>query len=374
MIWLYKLLLRLYPTAFYNQFADEMVDTFEALRHDQPSPLTDLRELLMLPVSIIREHHRSNTVWYMILLLMLPALLGCAVLLFRPLQRFYLSYNLWLLFAGAALTILLIGWRLERRMTVLALPSLGFMLFIALRIFSTPPAPGYYIPIWVWASAPFMLLIGVLVWLTISVGRSTQHRYNKFGWKTWLPYVIALPVTGLAISVSVIALNGVFGMSLPDLFVGYLLGGWLPMGMLALLFLAGLPFALRFGAAAVLLIVGYLFFDLLGLSATLPNLELQQLTAIWHALLFLLVIPLLALKLPRYRTLGVLVPIALAYGLILLIKFLLAETDATFLLYRLNELAQTLIALYVAMQVYAQLEQPTGAGGSLPATDSTVLS
>ncbi len=74
-------------------------------------------------------------------------------------------------------------------------------------------------------------------------------------------------------------------------------------------------------------------------------------------LLFLLLIPLLILRFPRYRTLIVLIAISFAYGAIFFIKIGHSEMDATFFLYRLNELLQTLLALHLAMRVYARLER-----------------
>lgn len=353
LIWLYGSLLRLYPAAFYRQFADDMTDTFRSVLQDQPPVLAGLREIAMLPAAILREHQRANTTWHMLAFLILPALLACGVLLLRPLSRFYLSYNLWLLFAGLIFALIGLGWLLERRLTVLALPGLGLLLFIGLRQLTT--LPGFTVTLLVQITMPFVLLIAALGLLTV------QHRLR---WRVWLPHVIGLPAAGLVISLVVIAINEAFNWPARDMLRSFVLGALLPAGTLSLLILVGLPFARWFGSKAVLLLVGYLFFDLLGLAATLPRLELQQGMGIFYVLLFLLVIPLLRLKLPRRQRLTVLVPVALAYGLLFLMKGIIGESDATFLLYRTNELIQTLLALWIAMHVYGRLERAAPAPNS----------
>jgi hypothetical protein len=356
LIWLYSNLLRLYPAAFYRQFADDMTDTFRSVLQDQPPVLAGLREIAMLPAAILHEHQRANTTWHMMAFLLLPALLACFVLLLRPLSRFYLSYNLWLLFAGLIFALIGLGWLLERRLTVLALPGLGLLLFIGLRLLTT--LPGYTVPLLAQITVPLVLLVAALGLLTV------QHRLR---WPVWLPPVIALPAAGLVMSLVVIAINEAFNWPARDILRGFVLGALLPAGTLSLLILAGLLFARWFGSKAVLLLVGYLFFDLLGLTATLPRPELQQGMGMFYALLFLLVIPLLRLKLPRYERLTVLLPVALAYGLLFLMTGMIGEVDATFLLYRTNELIQTLLALWIAIQVYGRLER------AAPAPDSPRL-
>jgi hypothetical protein len=341
MMWLYRLLLRLYPAAFYAQFADEMADTFALVR--QESGLAGVRELVTLPVAILREHSRLKTVWYMLLLLMPPALLGCAVLLFRPVHRFYLSTNLWLLYIGLTFAILGTGWLMERRLTVLALPTLGYLLSIALRIFPLKLFPGYTASLAFNIAVPALLLVVVLVMC-------------RREWKSWLPYVIAQWMIAMLVSALVIQINAAFHLPIPELVKGYILGALIPVGMFSLLILAGMPFAPRFGSMAVLLIVGYLFFDLLGLSSTLPNPGLQNTTGAVYVVLILLVIPLLVLKLPHRA--GVLAAVALAYGLHFVIQSITGSLDSVYLLYRVNELAQTLIALYVAMRVYGRMQRP----------------
>jgi len=59
---IYKLLLHLYPRTFREQFGEELVDTFaEALHHaeeegDETLFATCIREVVDLPISIVREH------------------------------------------------------------------------------------------------------------------------------------------------------------------------------------------------------------------------------------------------------------------------------------------------------------------------------
>ncbi len=350
LLWIYTRLLRLYPAEFYERFAAEMAETYRLLL-DEQSTRASLREILALLVAIAQEHqrpvYRLNPIpfWLMLAVLMLPVLAGCVVLLFRSVTVFYLSDKVWLLFAGLSLAIVGLGWLQGRGLSLLALPVLGFMLFIGLRIFSTPPFPGYFIPIIVQTAAPYF---GLLVVLAL---------WSRRNWLRWLMPLVALPLTGLVFSVVVMWENGTLNRVTPivSLLRDYTLGALLPSGELALLVLIGLPLARRFDSKAVLLIVGYLFFHLLGLSATLPNLDLQRVTGAAYVVLFLLLIPLLVLQLPRrWERTGILLPIALAYGALFLVKEIAGDSSATFTLYRTNELAQTLIALHLALTVYGE--------------------
>lgn len=364
-LWLYANLLLLYPAEFRAQFADEMVGIFRQLLSEASNSALrlGLREIGALLVGVVREHQRVNTrtpeipLRRALVVLAIPALVGCGILLLRPLTVFYLSGKIWILLTAMTIALMGVGWLLERRLSVLALPSLGLMLFAAIWLFYMPPAPGSHLPVYVQASAPLVLLVAALLLLR-----------RWLGWKTWVPYIAALPLTALILSAIIIAANGAFGLPLRTLLRDYVLGALLPIGALSLIVLAGLPLARRFGSKAVLLLVGYLFFDLLGLSGSLSTSLAQQIASPLYVILFMLIIPLLTVRASGLRDerRAVLIPIALGYAGILLVKILQGEGDITFTLYRTNELLLTLIALYLALRLYANLF--TNAAPETPAT------
>ncbi len=287
----------------------------------------------------------------MLTILVLPVLLGCAVLLFRPISIFYTPGKTWWLMVGVSIVITVLGWLNGHRLLILALPTLGLVLSILLRIVLGWVSAN--ISFEIQYATPFLVLVIVLV--------AYSRRLQSFSWKSWLPYVIGLPLTGLIIGTIVIITEGALNGNAPpdELFRGYIYGTFIPMGTLSLLFLIGIPLAYRFGSKAVLLIVGFLFSSLIGLSATLWPDELQRVTGGLLLILLLLVVPLINLRISsRFgERLSILLPVTLAYAVLLIVKAIVGELPLSFALYTVNELLQTLLILAMAIEFYARLKQ-----------------
>jgi hypothetical protein len=295
---------------------------------------------------------RQISIREMLMILILPVLLGCAILLFRPIAVFYTPSKTWWLMVGGGIVLMVLGWLNGYRLFILMLPILGLMLSICLRILLGLIA--IEIPFEIQYGTPFLLLVIVLV--------AYSHRLRQaFPWKKWLPYIIGLPLTGLLTGAIVIITEGALHRNaLPDeLFRSYIYGTFIPMGTLSLLFLIGIPFAYRFGSQAVLLIVGFLFSNLIGLSATLWPDELQRTTGALLLVLLLLIIPLINLNTASrfFEHFSILFPITLAYGSLLILKAISGELALSFTLYTVNELLQTLLILALAIEMYARLKQ-----------------
>jgi hypothetical protein len=287
-----------------------------------------------------------------LIILVLPVLLGCAALLFRPIAVFYTPGKTWWLMIGLSIVSMMLGWLNGQRLLILVLPTLGLLLSIFLRILLDLIPVG--IPFEIQYGTPFLLLVVVLL------AYSRQLR-QAFPWKKWLPYIIGLPLTGLLIGAVVIITEGALNQNAPldVLFRGYIYGTFIPMGTLSLLFLIGIPFAYRFGSKAVLLLVGFLFSNLIGLSATLWPDELQRATGGLLLVLLLLIIPLINLNTSSrfFEHLSILLPLTLAYGLLLVMKAISGELALSFTLYTANELLQTLLILAMAIEMYARLKR-----------------
>lgn len=373
-LWVYAHLLKLYPAEFYTQFAEEMQDACRQRLQEERSQMlwTGLREIASLLFAISREWQQGqNPVrplpqWQMLLILGLPVFAGGVILLFRSISIFYLPGKTWVVFAGISLMLLAMGWMSGHRLTVLALPTLGFMLSVGARIFDYQTVG---IPLEIRYGVPFLAMVFTLMVYSSHLGKS-------FSLRRWLPYIVLLPLIALVVSLAVIIADNALAqqITIGQLYRGYVLGTFIMPGALALPLLIGIPFAARFGSSAVLFISGYLFSDLLGLSATLPYGLSQNIAGGTVLVLFLLIIPASNLgssdQRPQQRS--ILGMVTFAYIVLLAANLVSAnlaarefglemETswgfDAIFTLYRVNELLQTLLMIALAMAFYTQLKQ-----------------
>ncbi len=355
--WLYARLLRLYPEAFYAQFADEMLDTFrQRLAHEPRVLMTGLSEFGGLLAAALREHQhrydpRQPIGYRRAFMLLLPALVGCAILLFRPIHVLYLSTTVWVVLGGVAGLLLAAGWLTERGVTLLALPILGVLVSIALYLLFSPRLFGSDFPLWLKTGGYFLLLLLAFAGLT---------HLRRLRLRAWLPYLAALPLVGIGFGLVIIHLNGEWGLPGAELMRKYVFGALIPAGTWALPVSACLLLAPRFGAKAAWLLLGVLMFDLIGLAGGLPNDPAQRFMAMGFVVWVLLVMPLNGLRWQRSRAqvVSTLALVACAYGAFFAAQALSEGLDATFMLYRLNELAQTLIVFALVMRVCARLQRP----------------
>jgi hypothetical protein len=101
MIRLYALLLRLYPRAFYERFAEDMLDVFKQVWHDlPPGPITMLgfilHELAGLMRSVVTEHaqaHSGSPLRFIFRQRLIPVwLLGCSLFIAGLISISYWGY------------------------------------------------------------------------------------------------------------------------------------------------------------------------------------------------------------------------------------------------------------------------------------------
>jgi hypothetical protein len=300
--WLYVHLLRLYPTDFYAQYAEEMGEIFRLRLQDsrRHQTLIAVGEIVSLVPAIAREHlshryaARPLSTWLMIAMLAIPAVIGTALLFFRSISIFFLPGKTWAAFAFICAALVLLGWRGGKRWMVLALPTAGYMVAIGVRQFfySSADAPGFSLSLEARYALPFVLTVAVVIgfWFTKRVS-NVDARY-------WLGLLLAAPVCGLVAGHVSALHHGAFDqhLSLADLYRHYFRGMWITPGALSIVFLLALPLANRFGSKAALLLIGYHFSDSIGLAATLWMEFYQRMAAVLFLVAFLVVIPVWMLK------------------------------------------------------------------------------
>ncbi|MBE2268648.1 MAG: hypothetical protein IAE80_10500 [Anaerolinea sp.] len=373
LVWLYSRLLKLYPTEFYSVFAEEMLTTFRLRLHESAGGRLwiILHEFGGLLPAAAAEHRRSSHAHrppsrLMIAALALPVLLACVALLFRSISIFYSPGITWVLLGLVSAVLTLLGLALGRRWLMLALPSLGFMLSVGVRLFFQPvTAPGYGWSLEVRYGLPFALLTVVVI------GCAVRLHSARADVRRWAVYLGGVLVIALITALLVLTVQGVKAetLSLRQFYADYVRGSLLLPGDLALAALIGLPFAYRVGSKAVLLPVGFLFSEMSGLSATLWTESYQRLAAAVFAIMFLAVIPLLILasQSQRHEQRAAFRGIAASYGVFFLLKLAAGVwffpsgspqiVDPVFWLYRMSDLAQILLLLAICFSLYRLVER-----------------
>ena len=360
--WIYARLLTLYPAEFYSNFADEMQDTF-AEHLEAASRMrwwVGLCEIVSLFWSIIGENRRFADrvnpvpIWQMAIMLFIPVVAAGSLLMLRSVHIFYLPGKTWWLLLGISLIYVFIGLLTKGRYLLLVLPLLGFMLSIGERLFWQGfYLSGYYIPNYILYFIPLIILIIVLAVLS--------HQRQDISYR-WIGYIMILPLTAVITGILAVMNRNPLEV-IPDSYVllrQYFSGTLIPAGQLSVIFLIGLPLARRAGSKAVILMIGYFFSLMVGLSASVSTNLAQNLLGLVYLILFMGVVPLLYLSATtqRFEKARVMIPVILSYALLFGIQERINwSTDPVFMLYRTGEMVQTLVMLALAIEIYRPLQE-----------------
>jgi hypothetical protein len=375
--WIYAQLLKLYPAQFYTEFANEMLVVFNDLLEDrfQQNVLQGmwiaLREIVWLIVCIYEEQAQikndSQGEKFMtnqraltrqtLIFIVLPTIVGLAILIFRDVQVFYSSHKIWAILVGMAVMFAGYSWFFAKsnRLILLALPGLGMTLFFGLRLL-----PALAVDIWIWV--PMLVLCGLVGWMSTKIG--------KHSWRLWT-LLFAMPSSALLVSVGVMAAEGVFQqhLSTGQILDSYVKGAFIQGGTMAFLILASLPLGWKQGARAIFFMLGFLFFDMMGLSASFGTDLPQRIFAGLYIVFFFSLFPVLYLhasgkSLARIAVLG---PVGLLH-VVTTLALQVEGWSTLFVLYRVGEVIQILLGLLLAFEIYDYFN-PTSRATSQLATD-----
>jgi hypothetical protein len=290
----------------------------------------------------------------------LPTLLGLTALLLRPVHIFFYSFTLWALFALAGVVIVAVGWAEGRQFPRPVLPIFGLLLFVLYRV-TLLPVMVHNI------DARFIIDALILLPFTLYMGW-IAHRTR---WKTWAGWLAALLIMPLITKTAVVLVDG----SPLDFLMFKILRESSTAGMMALLILACLPFAYRYGTKAVLVILGFLFFSGVGDTALYSSDLLQRAVAALYVVIFLLVIPALNVyaATPRREGLSILLPLLFLYSITLIIR---GVDDGWFteqFLYAVGEGLQVLVGVAIALHIYSRLPHNAAPTVMTPKVDAAPI-
>lgn len=304
-IWLYAQLLKFYPTEFYTDFAEEMTETFANRLHDADNPIhVAMQEIIELPIAIVRERRQAKyqtqevSTWLMAAVLLLPVVSGSILLSMRSLRIFFLPGKTWWLFTSLFILIAAFGYIRGQGMMRLALPLLGFVFSVVYRLIWSSTATifpnarinfmGTDLPIMVLSCIPYLLLIVVLLIYTRYRQAIPSYR--------WLVYILALPSIGIIIGITEIFAAGTTHLPLATIINRYFLHIFNLPGVLSFIVLLSLPFAMRMGYYAVLILIGFLFTEMIGLVSSLSTSVPQHIASNVYLLMFYFIIPFVILQ------------------------------------------------------------------------------
>lgn len=311
----YRRLLKLNPERFYTVFAEEMTEVFSAALRDaqgqgQLTFLTMLaKELFSLPVSAMHQHVRHLRIaapgegpeiqpvaWAKVLLALYPGLLTLV-----PISHIFgYSREHPVVVTLTCLPPLAASLLVERRVALWALPGLGLLISQGL-----------------WFGVDYALLAAAGVLAITLIWQAFRRRR---AWLLWAVFGAMLAAAIASYAVVILAPGILAGVIRGQIFPGQLMVELrrvaFPLGLALYVVVAGLPFARRFGAAAILISLSAMLWPLLamlGIDGQSMGLgQTLEMALPWLYIAILLVILpawMLRASSPEGRLKGILIPL-----------------------------------------------------------------